>query len=413
MQKFDVVQSWLDNVAYSHSKNESTPYYYRTDLILFCEFIGQTPEQLLAEYERTDDREFKRKYAQYLRAFISSLVKNGYAPGSVKAKVAAVKSFFKYNDLSLGYVPLGNSRVIFHNREITKEEIAEVLGIADVRDAAFFSIMAQSGLRPITLTQLQVKHFEVDVSGVEPVFAGGKEACLIKVPGELAKGKYGTYFTFIPVHNSGKPSASVKYLTDYWKRRGSLSPDDYVFTSHGTDKPLHRKSISSIFARTVDKLSKKGILEVTVKRGKRPRSVRRDVRLYNLRKWFRKQAGQAGSDFVNFWMGHVLGVDEHYFPKDDFEHHRQIYIEKAMPYLRIETHTPTEQQKEIESLKQELKELREWKKQFGDAAIMVTLQDKAGVEKPTTHLIYSETKIKELLEQILLEKEKAKHSESI
>jgi hypothetical protein len=36
-------------------------------------------------------------------------------------------------------------------------------------------------------------------------------------------------------------------------------------------------------------------------------------------KWFRKQAAQAGSDYVNFWMGHTLKnpSDNRYFKPDE------------------------------------------------------------------------------------------------
>jgi len=82
-----------------------------------------------------------------------------------------------------------------------------------------------------------------------------------------------------------------------------------------------------------------------------------EVRLYNLRKFFRKYATPAGFEYVQFWMGHIVreGVDEHYRPKDP-EFHRKLYAEKAMPFLRFETATPTETVKLIEKLKEQLKE---------------------------------------------------------
>jgi hypothetical protein len=81
---------------------------------------------------------------------------------------------------------------------------------------------------------------------------------------------------------------------------------------------------------------------------------RGELRLYSLRKFFRKYAAQAGPDFVNFWMGHTssLGVDLHYFSRD-VEHHRKQYAEKAMPFLRLETATPSETEQQIEELRGE------------------------------------------------------------
>jgi len=81
------------------------------------------------------------------------------------------------------------------------------------------------------------------------------------------------------------------------------------------------------------------------------------LRLYNLRKWFRKMAHQAGTEIVQHWMGHVVktGADESYRPRD-VEFHRQLYKEKAMPFLRLETATPTETEKTITELKRQLTE---------------------------------------------------------
>lgn len=346
MKEFDVVQAWLNNVAYSHSKSENTAYLYKFRISRFCDFVGKTPQQILEEYERMTEKEFRRRYGQFLRAFISELGNNGFVSNTVSGHVTAVRSFFKYNDLPLGYVPVARRRIVFHNRDITKEDIEEILKVTErLRDKAFFCMMAQTGLRPVTLSQLRVKHIEPDF--------GEENACWIKVPSEIAKGKYGSYHTFMPVKYMGRESASVRYLRAYFKRRRNMIPEDYVFTCHGSDKPVNTKSMAGIFARTVEKLRVKGLIDVEQKAHGKPRSVR----LYNLRKWFRNQAGSAGRDFVNCWMGHSLGVDEHYFSKTDIEKHRQHYIKEAMPHLRIEVARPTKTEEEIIKVRTQLREL--------------------------------------------------------
>ena len=59
-------------------------------------------------------------------------------------------------------------------------------------------------------------------------------------------------------------------------------------------------------------------------------------------------------------MGHTVnaGQDDHYRPID-VEFHRELYAEKAMPHLRLETATPTETDKAIISLEQENRELKD------------------------------------------------------
>ena len=342
MKKFDPVQNWIDNVAYSHSKSENTPYQYRHALGLFCDFIDKTPEKILEEYDQVTDREFRRKYARYIRAFIGSYSRQNYTVGSVKAFVAAIKSFFKYNDLPLAYVPTPKNKITYHNRDIAKTEIVEILKISRPRDRSFFCMMGQSGQRPVTLCEFRRKH-------IEPDFSKGIIPCKIEVPEEIAKGEFGAYFSFMG-------EESVKHLRDYFKTRGDIGPEDYLFTLHGTDKKMNRKSMAHIFRRVILQLKDTGIMDFEQKQKGKPS----DVRLYNLRKWFRNQAGHAGVEYVNFWMGHradykaphIPSSDEHYFSREDVEFQRQLYKEKAMPFLRLEKYAPDETEKQITELRE-------------------------------------------------------------
>ena len=96
-------------------------------------------------------------YAQALKGMIGDLHKRGYSASSVSTAVNAVKSFFKYSDLPLGFIPSGNSMIEFHNKDIERTDILEVLKTSGPREKAFFTLMAQSGLRPITLCALKLK----------------------------------------------------------------------------------------------------------------------------------------------------------------------------------------------------------------------------------------------------------------
>lgn len=344
-----MVESWIDNVAYSNSRSENTGYRYRYYLEAFCNFIGVTPQQIVEEYEATkDERALRRKYARYLRNFISHMNRNGYAVNTMRTYTMGIKSFFKYSDLPLSYVPVARNKVTFHNRDITKEEIQRILEVSRPRDKAFFGMMAQSGLRPDTLCNLKIKN-------VEPEFSKRVIPCKVEVPEEIAKGEFGAYFTFI-----GEESA--KYLKAYLATRSNIEPTDYLFTSYGEDKKANPKSMSKTFVKAIENLKNKGLMNFEQKEEGKPRTVR----LYNLRKFFRKYAGQAGVEYVNFWMGHktnykaphIPASDVHYFSREDVEVHRTLYKEKAMLFLRLETATPSETEETIKRLQQEVGELR-------------------------------------------------------
>lgn len=346
MAKFDAVQVWMHNVAYSHSGSKQTACNYPTFLMRFCDFIGCTPQQILDEYEESDEKVFKRKYARLLRAYIASLVNEGYALGSVTTMTTPVKSFFKYNDLPLGYVPTPQTKITYHNRDIDKREIVEVLRISSPRNRAFYCMMAKTGQGPGRLCNLRRKH-------IEPDFTKGIIPCMIKVPEELAKGEFGAYFSFMD-------DEAVRHLKTYFKKRGIVGPEDYIFTKQGTDEQLSSKSISGLFTKALEELKETGVLKFEqVKQGKP-----RELRLYCLRKFFRNN-NQAGVDYKNFWMGHradykaphIPRSDEHYFSREDIEFQREVYREHAMPYLRLETATPGEMEQTVIELRRQIDDL--------------------------------------------------------
>jgi len=335
MSQFEPVANWLDTVAYSHSQSKATYELYKRVWERFSKFISMSAEEILADYETTDERIFRRKYAQYIRGWITNLLQENLTTGSTKTMVGAVKSFFKYNDLPLGLVPQAANSIAFHNRDITKEEIIQIMAVSDLREKAFFTVMAQSGLRPCTIKQLRLKHLEK----LDQV------PCKIDVPKEIAKGKYGSHVTFLG------PDA-LKYLKQYLTTRTNLTPNDFVFCSYGDlTKPVNSKNVSRSFRLAARKLEKSGAINYEVRTGKPS-----ELRFYTLRKFFRKYANQMGFEHVNYMMGHTTGgSDSNYTPKDP-EWYRDLYKEKAMPFLRLETATPTETEKTIAELKKQLEE---------------------------------------------------------
>ena len=340
MAKFDPVRCWIKSVGHSHSDSEGTENNYNYYISMFFEYVGRSAEEILGEYENSTDREFKRKYARYVKTLIANKMDTGYSPNTIANLVTTIQSFFKYNDLPLGFIPRGRRRVVYHNRDLAKEELIKILGASRPRERAFFTMMAQTGLRPTTLCKLKIKH-------ILPDFRDGTIPCKTDVPQELAKGKYRNYFSFMG-------EESVKALKKYFLTRRNLNRESFLFVSHGRNPTeVSPKTFSAVFSRTARKLKQTGEIDFEAEYGKPAK-----LRLYNLRKYFRKYAGQAGADFVNFWMGHTLGVDEHYFSRDP-ELHRKMYMEKAMPHLRLETATPSETERELVDLRKEQEELRD------------------------------------------------------
>jgi len=337
-QAHNVVEAWLNNVAYSHSRSKETALAYRYHLKLFCDYASTSPEGIIKEYEGADDRKFKMKYAQLLQDWISSMV-GKYAQYTIVARLTAIRSFFKYRSLPLAFVPEGANRVTFHNRGMSKDEIKTLLAESKAREGAFCAFMIQSGCRPGTIGHLHLKN-------LEPDWSKGTVPCRVIVPEEDTKGEYACILTFIG-------DDALHYLRRYFKTRGPLPKDSFLFVNR-KGEPMERTLISHLFQDTLRRLRAKGAVNYETKTEGKPS----ELRLYGLRKYFRQQAAPAGADYVNYWMGHKLsGVDSHYFPgkgtditEEVVEHHRKVYAEKALPNLRLESSTPTEAEKRNEEL---------------------------------------------------------------
>ena len=56
LNQFDAVGDWLYNVAYSHSQSKATEEQYKRVWRRFTSCLGETAEQILVEYEASDDR---------------------------------------------------------------------------------------------------------------------------------------------------------------------------------------------------------------------------------------------------------------------------------------------------------------------------------------------------------------------
>jgi integrase len=362
--KIDIVGIWLNSVSISHSQSKATEEQYKRVWGKFTSYIETTADKIIADFNKSDDRTFKKKYSELIRTWINHLSNpdDGREPisnHSIKVMVGAVKSFFKYNDLPLGHIPQATNGIIYHNRDITKEEILQIMVVSKPREKAFFAFMAQSGLRPYTIRQLKLK----DIESLDKI------PCKINIPKEIAKGKFGSYVTFVGPD-------STKYLKQYFDTRTNLTDESFLFCAHDDpNKPIDEKAMSHHFRFAVRKLEECGALSFEIRKNKPS-----ELRLYNLRKFFKKFANQMGDENVEYLMGHtVRGSAGNYKPKDP-EFYREQYKAEAMPFLALETPTPTENTNIIKMLEEKhQKEIEEIKNQYENK--IKTLEDRQKIQE--------------------------------
>jgi len=235
--------------------------------------------------------------------------------------------------------------VTFHNRDLKREDIKQILDQALPRDKSFFLMMVESGMRPDTQVKLSYGNIKEDYEkGIIPM--------KIELPSLILKDNPQPRFTFIG-------EDGVHALRAYLGNQ-KLEDKEPIFKPIRPGKTkgnFGTEAFSNAFGRIVLKLG-------LVQRGKSKREAKpRQLRLYGLRKYFNNNM-KVDRSYIEFWMGHT-DSKSHYISNDP-EAHRKIYAE-GYQFLRIyEPITETaiiiqNQQREIETLKEQVKEVMEFR----------------------------------------------------
>jgi Sec-independent protein translocase protein TatA len=218
-------------------------------------------------------------------------------------------------------------------RDIKQDEINKITAHCPIREKAFFTIIRQSGLTPLAIKQLRIKNVERVLEPDPPV------PCKISISHEKCP-------TFMG-------QEAINYLKQYLNKRAkkeNLTPESLLFTiRNNPNKEINTKDVSRAFRRAVQKLARANKITYEVRRG-----IPSELRLYRLVGFYKKNA----KDYLK-----ELSNDN--TPKDD-EVYRELYKEKAMPFLEIEAHITIEiyqlkkqHQKEIEKQNNQIKEMKQ------------------------------------------------------
>jgi integrase len=284
-----------------------------------------------------------RGYTTYLKSRYSVRTRSKLAPLTQKLFLTVVKSFFHFYKIPVDVDLPRRACTIYHNQDLSKEQLRLILSKATQRDRAIFFVLAESGLRANSVVSLRYWQISED-------FEAGKVPMRILTPASTVKDHVGDRWSFC-----GEDGA--KALREYLKPRLPLKAQDYVFAS---EKPGLMKgeqfteaSISTKFRRITEHLK--------MERGS-PFGKPGHYRLHGLRKYFFNNL-PSPKEFRDFWMGHAIsGSDEFYITRDP-EKHRKVYAE-GYEHLRIlEAAQPVGFNEELKKRDQELQELREEIKQ--------------------------------------------------
>jgi integrase len=316
-EKSKYLEDWL-NAKCESEKTFKGYLFCWENFASFCKTRNMDANSLVNEFRQVKYDLYKREqflenWQDTVRAFYTWLKKKGFAPLTIKNHLAVIRSFFRYWDIPLKVELPRHSYVVYHNRDLTKEELRQILTFASPRDRVIWLVMAESGMRVETAVNLRYWQIKED-------FEAQRVPMRILLPSESLKDHVGDRWTFIG-------EDGYRELKNYLQKRMPLEDNDFVFASEKEGKVKGEQftpaSLTVKFNRLVQKLG----IDKSTGKGK-PKKIR----LHGLRKYFRNNM-KTDSAYVRFWMGHSLGTDAHYISRDPEEHRRRY--KEGYPYLRV------------------------------------------------------------------------------
>ncbi len=313
----------------------------------YAQWLHSEPDRILFDCWGPDNEPLPKmlvKHAELVDDFVGYLQDQGLAPGSIVTYVAAVKSLYKANKLTLE-LPRYKRPKLHPNKSPTPEELQRVLAVADLRERVVVTLLALGGFRIGTLSQLTYGHVKDDLErGIVPV--------MIRVQVSITKGAYADYYTFL----GGEAVDSLKsYLES--RRRGTEKLPPEVIDDRS---PLIRDSRTSQIRpvkpdaiwRIVNNLYwKAGLIQTPEpgpETGNPHRGRRYPLRAHSLRYYFRTQLTALGvsPEYAEFMMGHKGSLYNDIKMKGP-EFLRQVYSKAGLSIRPRTTTSKLDMAKEI------------------------------------------------------------------
>ena len=368
---------WIENWL-NLQENPRTRASYQRGIKKFAEFCKRKGfnglDTIVQDYRAARDSYDRRKLSQYTDAWADVLQEytiwlkqdQEMAPASVKNYLAILQSFFKTARVPIEVDIPKRAYVTYPKQNLKRKTLRLIISRSTVRNRAIWLMLAESGLRPYTVTQIRWWWIKDD-------YMAGRVPMMIRIPQEFVKDNVGDRWSFI---GSDGYDALREYLRP---RLPYLQDDDYVFVREPPKPKKKRSKRERYVPGTImehredpeDPLKLPGIpftsgnLSATFSNTVRALNLDSGffgkpgkVRLYCLKDWFRNHC-RADYGYVMFWMCRSCPVDSHYARYE--EEHRKAYKE-AYPELRVmeEPSRISDTHREIQELRNEVRELTQY-----------------------------------------------------
>ena len=141
-----MTDDWI-NASYPKSSHQSI-WKFRNRLNLFLEYAGLTDAELIESYKRSKDRqEWAKQIGLKVVDYYKDRVSKGYSTNTVRTEVSTVRAFCRDNatTLIIQRRKIAKAKSAMGEHEFTREELAKMFYVADVRGKAILSVGVSLG----------------------------------------------------------------------------------------------------------------------------------------------------------------------------------------------------------------------------------------------------------------------------
>jgi integrase len=349
------IVEWFDTI----NSSDRTQKHYLSAMQIYTKFTGKTPVELINEAEK----EIKdgilprtRKIKKYLTGFRKHLQDSDLAEKTVQGYVSAVRSFYAAFEIDIPKLQKSEKTVTILEENVpipTKADLQATIKVCDVMEKAILLIGVSSGLSSNEIIKLKVKDF---TKGYDP------ETKITTLSLRRAKVRF-DFITFL----SPEASQSVLDYLDYRNRKAKSRKEERnnqlekqkVFSEN--DYLLCKQRIPNSFLKTHDEkerqlkrdLFMKIYRTISEKAGKNSSEGHWNlIRSHNMRRYFNSALLNAGCDsfHVEYFMGHKLNATQAAYFRASPEKLRELYL-KFVPYLTIQKEADVSESAEYKRIK--------------------------------------------------------------
>ena len=319
IEDYKSCQIWLEGY-----NSPSTKKAYKTHLSLFCKYHNTDPDSLVnlkIEQIKSMVLNYIIQLKKAAKQSCSKATAGELSVNSIKTYLAGVQSFLEFNDIALNWKkiakyypePVSNSL-----RAYTKEEIAKLLSLADLRDRCLILLMASTGMRVGAIKSLKLKH----ITRLPPESTIG----IVSVYPESKEHRYNALIT-------GECLAYIDEYIDYRKKQHEkITEESYIIRDKFATFSKNTNRPNSIGEETINKQMK----FVLKKAGLQFEQLQPD---HSFRKFFNTclMNSNVAYSFKELLMGHSIKLDDVYYDKDNETSRQKIIVEymKAVDALTI------------------------------------------------------------------------------